>query len=85
MCMDARECANSGTPVQQWPCNSISNEIWVYAPISPTNKSAVYILSGVAFAYPKSKLCLDVPGGQNTPGLKLQITGCKGTAEQQWF
>ncbi|MDJ0375867.1 RICIN domain-containing protein, partial [Streptomyces sp. H10-C2] len=28
LCLDARGGAANGTPIQQWTCNSISNEIW---------------------------------------------------------
>jgi hypothetical protein len=85
MCLDARGGAQNHTPVQQWPCDSISNEYWVYSPVSPGSTSPVFVYSGVAGSYPKSKFCLDVPGGQATSGLPLQIYGCNGSEAQQWF
>jgi hypothetical protein len=82
MCLDARGGAKNGTPVQQWPCNGISNELWVYSPVNAAHKSPVYVYSGVAGAH---KFCLDVPGGQKVSGLALQIYGYNGSAAQQWF
>jgi hypothetical protein len=28
LCLDARGDGSAGTPIQQWPCNTISNENW---------------------------------------------------------
>jgi hypothetical protein len=82
MCLDARGGAQNQTPVQQWPCNSISNEYWVYNPVR-TGSSPVYINSGVAGSYPN--FCLDVPGAQATSGAALQIYKCNFSAAQEWF
>jgi len=82
MCLDAAGGAQNHTPVQQWPCNSGSNQNWVYSPVSSVNKSPVFVYSGIWNSYPK--FCLDVPGGQATSGLALQIYLCNGTGAQQW-
>jgi len=83
MCLDARGGAQNHTPVEQWPCNSISNEHWVYTPAKPGDQSVVVVYSAVAGS--SGKFCLDVPGGQKTDGLALQIYTCNGTKSQQWF
>ena len=91
MCLDARGGAKNHTPVQQWPCNSISNEYWVYSPVNAdpaaTSSSPVFIYSGVAGSYGQSggNFCLDVPGGHATSGAALQIYKCNFTASQEWF
>ena len=87
MCLDARGGAQNNTPIQQWPCNSITNEYWVYKGVK-AGSSFVYIYSGVAGSYSKSgtgNFCLDVPGGQATDGAALQIYKCNSTLSQQWF
>jgi hypothetical protein len=86
MCLDARGGAQNHTPVQQWPCNSISNEYWVYTEVIPGNNAPVYINSGVAGSFHTTggNFCLDVPGGQDTPGAALQIYKCNSTASQKW-
>lgn len=78
LCLDARGSATNRTPVQQWTCNEISNENWeVVGPAYTVNlKSRV---SGA------SNYCLDVPGGQTTAGLAMQIYICNGTASQLWL
>jgi hypothetical protein len=32
----------------------------------------------------RSGKCLDIPGGSATPGKRLQIFTCNGTAAQRW-
>jgi hypothetical protein len=78
LCLDARGSATNRTPVQQWTCNGITNENWemVGGGFSVNFKSRV---AG------SSNFCLDVPGGQTTVGLAMQIYGCNGTASQLWF
>lgn len=80
LCLDARGGAKDRTPVQQWPCNGISNERWESSQVSLTGGGAP-VISRVA----RSKsYCLDVPGGQKTATLPLQIYSCNGTAAQTW-
>jgi len=80
LCLDARGGAKDKTPVQQWPCNWISNEKWESSQLNPTGGGAAVIsrVSGT------KSYCLDVPGGQKTAGLALQIYLCNGTAAQTW-
>jgi Ricin-type beta-trefoil lectin domain len=80
MCMDARGGAANSTPVQQWPCNQITNENWLYKQVSGAPEPEVEsLISGT------TGFCLDVPGGQGPNGTAVQIYGCNGTASQQWF
>ena len=74
MCLDARGGAKNYTPAQQWPCNSITNENWVYSPVGLSQKVPVYIYAGVSGSYNSdSRFCLDVPGGKKTSVLPVQI------------
>ena len=81
MCMDARGGAQNHTAVQQWPCNTITNEFWLYSPLP--GKTVVFLYSGVAGS--SRKFCLDVPGAQTTAGLALQIYACNGSVAQQYY
>jgi hypothetical protein len=78
MCLDAFGGATNGTPVVQWPCASISNQSWQASRSLP---NVVSLRSRVAGT---SSHCLDVPGGQSTDGLAVQIYVCNGTAAQSW-
>jgi hypothetical protein len=80
LCLDARGGAANHTPVQQWPCSNISNEEWeVFAPAK--GSVVAPLKSRVAGS---STFCLDIPGGQTTVGLAMQIYGCNGTVSQLW-
>lgn len=76
LCLDARGGASNGTPVQQWTCDSITNENW-----QPGNRSGGAVRSRVSGS---SSYCLDVPGAQPTAGLGMQIYVCNGTGAQIW-
>jgi hypothetical protein len=82
LCLDARGGAVNGTPVQQWPCNNITNENWEPAvdwrnhPLGPP-----WLISRVSGTHSH---CLDVPGGNSTAGLAMQIYGCNQTLAQIW-
>lgn len=73
LCLDARGSATSGTPVQQWTCNQISNENW--EPNGPA-----YTVSFTSRVSGTDKYCLDV----NDNGPSAQIYGCNGTPSQIW-
>jgi hypothetical protein len=80
LCLDARGGAANHTPVQQWPCNGISNEVWqVFVPAKGSLDAPVQ--SRVAGS---SGFCLDIPGGQKTVGLAMQIYACNQTVSQLW-
>jgi hypothetical protein len=80
LCLDARGGAANHTPVQQWPCNSISNEKWqIFVPAKGSLDAPVQ--SRVAGS---SGFCLDIPGGQATVGLAMQIYRCNQTVSQLW-
>ena len=80
LCLDARGGAANHTPVQQWPCNGISNEKWqIFVPAKGSLDAPVQ--SRVAGS---SGFCLDIPGGQATVGLAMQIYGCNQTVSQLW-
>jgi Ricin-type beta-trefoil lectin domain len=80
LCMDARGGAANGTPVQQWPCNSISNENWELYEFGPDDPFAVISrVSGTRF------YCLDIPNGRDAPGVAMQIYRCNGTPTQRWW
>ncbi len=80
LCLDARGGAANRTPVQQWTCNQISNENWE-PEVNPKGGGAPLIsrVSG------SSSYCLDIPGGQQTAGLAMQIYVCNETVSQSWL
>ena len=80
LCLDARGGAANHTPVQQWTCNSISNENW--QPGEEGDDDIPPLTSRVSGT---SSSCLDIPGGQPTAGLAMQIYRCNGTEAQQWW
>jgi hypothetical protein len=80
LCLDARGSATNRTPVQQWTCNSISNENW--QPGDDGDDDIPPLFSRVSGT---NSYCLDIPGGQQTVGLAVQIYRCNGTEAQEWF
>jgi hypothetical protein len=85
MCLDARGGAENNTPIQQWPCNQITNEYWEPAFAS----DRIYtpsLISGVGNPFPTSspRYCLDLPFDLANDGTTLQIYDCNATAAQQW-
>jgi hypothetical protein len=81
LCLDARGGAANHTPIQQWPCNSISNENWQYSD-DDFNDEIPPLISRVSGT---NSYCLDVPGDQRIIGLAVQIYRCNGTGAQAWF
>jgi len=79
LCMDVRGGAARGTPIDQWPCNTISNERWSWPHSFPNGM--LPIRSQVAGS---SSYCLDVPGASTQAGLGVQIYTCNGTSAQAW-
>ncbi len=79
LCLDARGSARNRTQVQQWTCNSISNENW--QPGEGDDDTIPPLFSKVSGT---SSYCLDVPGGAQTVGLAMQIYRCNGTLAQDW-
>lgn len=80
LCLDARGKAANHTPVQQWTCNKISNENWESPDVSDDDIPPLISRVSGTRSY-----CLDVPGGQKTAGLAVQIYRCNGTLAQIWF
>jgi hypothetical protein len=80
LCLDARGKAANHTPVQQWTCNKISNENWESPDVGTDDIPPLISRVSGTRSY-----CLDVPGGQKTAGLAMQIYRCNGTVAQLWF
>jgi Ricin-type beta-trefoil lectin domain len=80
MCLDAHGSAANGTPVQQWTCNMITNENWRYLQDAGDTQPKV-----VSWVSNTNIYCLDIPGGQTTSGLAVQIYTCNGTPAQHWY
>jgi hypothetical protein len=78
LCMDARGNAVNGTPVVQWPCATISNQTW------DTGHTIPDIVALTSRVSDTDSHCLDVPGGQASPDVPLQIYACNGTSAQAW-
>lgn len=85
MCMDARGGATNGTPIQQWTCNSITNENWDtgVAPLPPP-VPLVFTVPVKSRVSGTSSHCLDIPWNQPLDGLAMQLWGCNGTDAQAW-
>ncbi|MEW9547350.1 RICIN domain-containing protein [Nonomuraea sp. NPDC050783] len=81
LCLDARGSATDGTPVQQWVCNSISNERWQH-PVP----DLIDVLDGpiISRVSGTSSHCLDVPGASPQAGLAMQLWRCNDTTAQAW-
>ena len=73
LCLDARGKAANGTPIQQWTCNSISNENWGFG---ITNN---LLASAVSNTWSH---CIATPGNQD--GLAVQLRACSVVATQLW-
>jgi hypothetical protein len=78
-CLDARGGATNGTPVQQWTCNSISNEKWAAANSLPAVTQVVSRVSNT------TSHCLDNPLQGTENGAPMQIFACNTTPAQVWF
>jgi len=73
LCLDARGSAVDGTPVQQWPCNQISNENWSFG------NSHDVLVSEVSDT---SSHCIATPGNQD--GAPMALRRCNGDPSQVW-
>ena len=73
LCLDARGPAKNGTPIQQWPCNGISNENWGFGITNNRLSSAV----SNTFSH-----CVATPGHQD--GLAVELRACDGNLTQRW-
>ncbi len=82
LCLDARGGATDGTPVQQWTCNSISNERWTDIIGDSQADQPDQIRSNVSGT---NTHCLDVPNQSKDPGVQVQLWRCNGTIAQDWF
>jgi hypothetical protein len=73
LCLDARGKAVNGTPIQQWPCNWISNENWSFG------LSNNLLSSGISNTFSH---CVATPGVQD--GLAMALRFCDGDPAQVW-
>ncbi|MGH3967383.1 MAG: RICIN domain-containing protein [Mycobacterium sp.] len=74
LCLDARGTATDGTPIQQWPCNQISNELWSFG--LDNNLLSSGISSG------RWTHCVATPGAQDS--LAMELRACDGDSSQLW-
>jgi hypothetical protein len=82
LCLDVRGLAVDRTPVQQWPCNWISNENWQWGPTdSNGDRQLISRVSGTRTH------CLDIPGAQMIEPLEMWIYHCtvNNVAQQWWY
>ncbi len=73
LCLDARGKAVNGTPIQQWPCNSISNENWGFG------ISNNLLVSAVSNTWSH---CIATPGTQE--GLAMELRSCSSDNSEKW-
>ena len=74
LCLDARGGATSGTPIQQWTCDSITNENW------NAGLTGNLLSSGVSGTYSD---CIAAPSNQAGQAMELQTCNTQARA-QQW-
>lgn len=74
LCLDARGTASNGTPIQQWPCNQISNELWSFG------LGDNILSSGISSG--RWTHCVATPGEQD--GLAMELRACDGDSSQLW-
>lgn len=79
LCMDVAGGAILGTPIDQWPCNTISNERWSWPHSFPDGFWPIRSQVGGS-----SGFCLDEPGGSAQFGLRMQIYWCNNSRAQAW-
>lgn len=76
MCLDAQGGATNHTPVDQWPCNAISNEKW------DRGADSVHLRSRVSGT---TSHCLDVPADSMEEHVHLQLYRCTApNGAQTW-
>jgi Ricin-type beta-trefoil lectin domain len=75
LCLDARGNATNGTPIQQWPCDTISNEIWSFG------KNNNQLASGIYNS--RWTHCIATRGDQDGLPMELQVCA-NGDTSQQW-
>ncbi len=72
-CLETRDKAINGSPIDQWECNWISNENWSFG---ITNN---LLSSGVSNTFSH---CVATPGAQD--GLQMELRFCDGNPAQRW-
>jgi hypothetical protein len=77
-CMNAFGPVQNGTPILLIDCVTVSNEEWKPSKSLPNRLVTVQSRAGNR----DNGHCIDVPGGQLTPGLAVQIWQCNGTGAQ---
>jgi Ricin-type beta-trefoil lectin domain-like/Ricin-type beta-trefoil lectin domain len=83
LCMDARGNAVNGTPIQQWPCDTISNEIWSLGKNGNDLASGIYN-SQVAADRKQWTHCIAATYPGDIDGLPAELQACDGDILQQW-
>lgn len=81
LCLDVKGGAANGTPIIQWPCNTISNENWNFGP-NPTGNAGIFSLKSRVSG--SNSHCLDVPGASAVIGVAMQLFQCNSSAAQLW-
>ena len=73
LCLDARGKGVDGTPIQQWPCNWISNEKWSFG---ITNNLLASEVSDSPYTH-----CVASPGTQDRLPMELRSCDTKNPAQ----
>lgn len=76
LCLDARGGAAAGTPIEQWPCNWISNENWGFGVGTTVNNTdLVSLISTGPWQY-----CISTPGVDT--GAAMSLYSCDSDVSQ---
>jgi hypothetical protein len=79
LCLDARGGDTNGTPIEQWTCDKISNELWT---IGVGQTTANQQLVSDVSPYHKDK-CISTPGLANGDAMVL-YAGTPATTSEKW-
>jgi len=82
LCLDARGGATNGTPIQQWTCNSISNEKWWWP--SDYERLPVETLDLVSRVAGTDTHCLSDPWNSPYPSQPMWLYVCYAQVGMDW-
>jgi hypothetical protein len=80
----------AGTTVQIFGCNQVSSQIWVPGEgvVEKVGNATSNAVAAVVVSFQiaaDTGLCMDVSGGNSTPGTNFQVWNCNNSPGQSWF
>jgi len=68
--------------LQQFPCNAGSNQFWTFSKLAKDSQGRDIV---VIHSNMSDGNCLDLPWGNTTTGIRVQLFSCHGGMSQQWI